>query len=126
MLSSNETLINRTPAYASYQGCLYQNCIDQLVPVVAIVKDKSIPSILPLKDRLAMCFYLRGCAYAALKNSKEAAANFQNLFQLQESVEIERWVIPFGFVETAELFVKKKNVSFKWLTAHSGAELPKL
>ena len=56
-----------------------------------------------------MCFYLRGTAYAALENSKEAAANFQNLFQLQESVEIERWVIPFGFVETANLFLKKKN-----------------
>lgn len=80
-----------------------------MTQVVAIVKNKSIPAILPLKDRLAMCFYLRGCAFAALNNAKEAAANFQNLFQLQDSVEIERWVVPHGFVETSELFVKKKN-----------------
>lgn len=97
------------PANAAYQGCNYQRALDLLVNVVAIVKDKSIPAILPLKDRLAMCFYLRGCAYAGLKNYQEAAANFQNLFQLEEAVEIEQWVIPYGFVETADLFIGKRN-----------------
>jgi tetratricopeptide (TPR) repeat protein len=95
------------PAYAAIVAMDYARALDAVECLVAVVKDRSVECFLPLNDRLAFCFFVRASAHAGLGNLKDAAADFQNLFQLKDAIAHETWTYPYGLVTCAEMLIDR-------------------